>query len=419
MKNINSILSYIPIPNNSDFSIYNLPYGVYSLENESIKRIGVAIGEHILDLQFCQNMDFFHDLDFDKTVFYASNLNPLMSLGRTQNREIRQRIQHILSEDFIEKSLVENFGLVSQKNVKMHLPVQIGDYTDFYSSIDHASNVGKMFRDPHNALLPNWRHLPVAYHGRASSIFISGTNFHRPKGQILSENGQTPIFSATKALDFELEIATIIGTNSEIGKPVNTSESEDYVFGFVLFNDWSARDIQRWEYQPLGPFLGKNFFSSISPWVVTIDALELFRVVSPEQNPPVLEYLRTEGLRNFDINLEVSIQPKGGEETIVCNNNFKEMYWNVAQQIAHHTVNGCNLNTGDLLASGTISGSEPMTYGSLLELSENGNKPFSLSDGSKRTFLENNDTVIMRGWAERDGIRVGFGELMNTIIATT
>lgn len=419
MKNINSILSYIPIPKDSDFSIYNLPYGVYSLENESIKRIGVAIGEHILDLQFCQNMDFFHDLDFDKTVFYASNLNPLMSLGRTQNREIRQRIQHILSEDFIEKSLVENFGLVSQKNVKMHLPVQIGDYTDFYSSIDHASNVGKMFRDPHNALLPNWRHLPVAYHGRASSIFISGTNFHRPKGQILSENGQTPIFSATKALDFELEIATIIGTNSEIGKPVNTSESEDYVFGFVLFNDWSARDIQRWEYQPLGPFLGKNFFSSISPWVVTIDALELFRVVSPEQNPPVLEYLRTEGLRNFDINLEVSIQPKGGEETIVCNNNFKEMYWNVAQQIAHHTVNGCNLNTGDLLASGTISGSEPMTYGSLLELSENGNKPFSLSDGSKRTFLENNDTVIMRGWAERDGIRVGFGELMNTIIATT
>jgi fumarylacetoacetase len=415
MENSIKLISYIPIPKDSDFTIHNLPYGVYSCENEDIKKIGIAIGEHILDLQFCQNMDFFYDMNFDKKVFYNANLNPLMALGRVQNREIRKRIQYILSEEFPEKSLVESYGLVNQKDVKMHLPIQIGDYTDFYSSIDHATNVGKMFRDPNNALLPNWRHLPVAYHGRASSIFISGTDFHRPKGQILSDDGKTPIFSATKALDFELEIATVIGTSSEIGKPINTSESEDYVFGFVLFNDWSARDIQRWEYQPLGPFLGKNFFSSISPWVVTFDALEPFRMPSPEQNPPVLPYLKTEGLRNFDINLEVFIQPKEGKETIVCQTNFKEMYWNVAQQIAHHTVNGCNLNTGDLLASGTISGSEPMTYGSLLELSENGKKPFLLSDGSERTFLEDNDTVIMKGWAEKNSIRVGFGEVRNTI----
>ncbi len=419
MENSAKLNAYIPIPNDSDFTIYNLPYGVYSLENQDSKRIGVAIGEHILDLQFCQNMDLFHDLDFDKLVFYAQNLNPLMALGRPLNHQIRKRIQYALSESFREKNLIQEYGLVLQEGVKMHLPIQIGDYTDFYSSIDHATNVGKMFRDPNNALLPNWLHLPVAYHGRASSIFISGTNFHRPKSQILSNDGQTPIFSATKALDFELEIATIIGTNSEIGKPINTSESEDYVFGFVLFNDWSARDIQRWEYQPLGPFLGKNFFSSISPWIVTIDALEFFRVSSPEQNPPVLPYLKTEGLRNFDINLEVFIQPNGGKETKVCQTNFKEMYWNVAQQIAHHTINGCNLNTGDLLASGTISGSKPNSYGSLLELSENGKKPFLLSDGSERTFLEDNDTVIMRGWAEKDGIRVGFGEVKNTVLSTT
>ena len=416
MKNSEKINSYISVPKNSDFTIHNLPYGTYSLRNKDIKKIGVAIGEQILDLQFCQNLDLFSDLDFDKTVFSASNLNALMALGKPLNREIRKRIQQILSENYSERNLIQEFCLVHQREVKMHLPIKIGDYTDFYSSIDHASNVGKMFRDPNNPLLTNWRHLPVAYHGRASSIFVSGTNFYRPKGQILSDDGYTPIFSVTKSLDFELEIATIIGTNSEIGKPINTTESEDYVFGFVLFNDWSARDIQRWEYQPLGPFLGKNFFSSISPWVVTIDALEPFRVVSPEQNPPVMDYLKTEGLRNFDINFEVSIQPNNGRETLVCKNNFKEMYWNVAQQIAHHTVNGCNLNTGDLLVSGTVSGSEPSTYGSLLELSENGKKPFLLSDGSERTFLEDNDSVIIRGWAETDGIRVGFGELRNTVL---
>lgn len=257
------IETYINVPKNSDFSIYNLPFGVYSIENQSIKKIGIAIGNEILDLQFCQNMDFFYDLDFDKDVFFAQNLNPLMALGRRKNQEIRQRIQHILSTDFTEKNLVLSHGLVGQSEVKMHLPIQIGDYTDFYSSIKHATNVGKLFRDSQNALLPNWRHLPVAYHGRASSIFVSGTNFHCPKGQILSEDNQTPIFTPTKALDFELEIATIIGTSSEIGESITTSEAEDYIFGFVLFNDWSARDIQRWEYQPLGPFLGKNFFSSI------------------------------------------------------------------------------------------------------------------------------------------------------------
>jgi fumarylacetoacetase len=409
--------SYIEVPVHSDFTIHNLPFGIYSIDNEAIPKIGVAIGEQILDLSFCQNMDFFYDLTFDKQVFYAQNLNPMMALGRTINQNIRRRIQEILAEDFNGKQLVINHGLVRQSEAKMHLPIQIGDYTDFYSSLEHATNVGKMFRDLNNALLPNWRHLPVAYHGRASSIFISGTNFHRPKGQILTSDGQIPIFSPTKALDFELELAVIIGTNSAIGESINISESEDYIFGFVLFNDWSARDIQRWEYQPLGPFLGKNFFSSISPWVVSIDALEPFRVESPVQNPPVLDYLKTEGLRNFDIHLSVSIQPENSLETIVCNNNFKEMYWNVAQQITHHTVNGCNLNTGDLLASGTISNSLSTTYGSLLEITENGKKSIKLNDDSERTFLQDNDTVIMRGFAEKNGIRIGFGEVRGKVLA--
>ncbi len=408
--------SYINISPSSDFSIHNLPFGIYTTENEPVKRIGIAIGEQILDLQFCQNMDFFYDLDFDKKVFYAQSLNPLMALGRGTNRLIRNRIQEILTVGFGFENLIQDYGMVKQSEATMHLPVQIGDYTDFYSSIEHATNVGKMFRDPDNALLPNWRHLPVAYHGRASSIHISGTNFHRPKGQILSEDNKTPFFSETKALDFELEIATIIGTSSQIGKSINISESEDYVFGFVLFNDWSARDIQRWEYQPLGPFLGKNFFSSISPWVVTVDALASFRVESPIQNPPVLDYLKSEGLRNFDVYLSVSIQPENEEETVICQTNFKEMYWSISQQIAHHTVNGCNLNTGDLLASGTVSGSESGTYGSLLEISENGKKPIQISNDKIRTFLEDNDSVMMRGWAEKDGIRVGFGEVKGKVL---
>jgi fumarylacetoacetase len=409
--------SYVAIGPECDFSLYNLPYGIYSTENQSNKRIGVAIGEMILDIQFCEKMNFFEGIQFDKSVLFATTINGLMALGKEINLQIRHRIQSILSLDFPAKNEVLSKGLVPQNEAIMHLPIQIGDYTDFYSSIEHATNVGKMFRDPNNALLPNWRHLPVAYHGRASSICISGTPFHRPKGQILDDT-QAPIYSPTKALDFELEIGTIIGKNSKIGLPINTNESEDYVFGFVLFNDWSARDIQRWEYQPLGPFLGKNFFSSISPWVVTLEALQPFRTESPKQNPPVLAYLQTEGLQNFDLNLSVSIQPENSEETVVCTTNFKTMYWSVAQQIAHHTVNGCNLNVGDILASGTISGSEPNTYGSLLELSENGKKEIKLKNNVRRTFLADNDTVILRGWAEKDGMRVGFGEVRNKILAT-
>jgi fumarylacetoacetase len=410
--------SWVEIPQHSDFSIDNLPYGIFSTQTDFTPRLGVAIGNQILNLPFCYSQGFFDDLAIEKQVFFSNNLNDLMALGREKNKALRKIIQEILGKNFSKKELINASGLVNQAVATMHLPIKIGDYTDFYSSIEHASNAGKIFRDPSNALFANWRHLPVAYHGRASSIYVSGQNFHRPKGQILATDGKTPIFSATKALDFELEIATVIGKASTIGEPITTQQAEEYVFGFLLFNDWSARDIQRWEYQPLGPFLGKNFFSSVSPWVVTIEALEPFRVASPLQNPAVLAYLQTDGLRNFDLNLSVSIQPNHGETQTICRTNFSNMYWNIAQQIAHHTINGCNLNVGDLLASGTISGSEPDSFGSLLEKTYNGKQSFTLKDGTERCFLEDNDTVIMNGWGEKNGIRVGFGEVRNQVLST-
>ena len=303
-----------------------------------------------------------------------------------------------------------------KNSVKLHLPIKIGDYTDFYSSEQHATNVGMMFRDPQNALLPNWKHMPVAYHGRASSIFVSGTNFHRPKGQVNSSDSTLPIFSATKRLDIELEMATIIGKSNPIGQAIDVNEAEEYVFGFLLFNDWSARDIQRWEYVPLGPFLGKNFFSSVSPWVVTIEALEPFRVPAEPQNPSVLPYLKEKNRQNFDIQLEVMLKPQNTEGGVISISNFKNMYWTVAQQIAHHTVNGCNLNVGDVLASGTISGKETNSFGSLLELTWGGKNPILLTNGEKRTFVEDGDTVIIKGFAEKNGIRIDFGEVRNTVL---
>jgi fumarylacetoacetase len=303
-----------------------------------------------------------------------------------------------------------------QSDVQLHLPIAIGDYTDFYSSIEHATNVGMMFRDPENALLPNWKHLPIGYHGRTSSIVVSGENLHRPKGQVMPPNSDSPVFKESALVDFELEMGFIIGKNTTLGEKINTAEAENYIFGKVLFNDWSARDIQKWEYVPLGPFLAKNFGSSMSPWVVTLEALEPFRVQGPEQEPKVLPYLEYDGLKNYDIHLEVAIQPKNEVETIVSHSNFKYMYWNMSQQLAHHTSNGCNLKIGDLMASGTISGKEPNSYGSMLELSWGGKNPLTLKNGEKRKFIEDFDTVIMRGYCEKDSIRVGFGEVKSQLL---
>ncbi|MEM6319250.1 MAG: fumarylacetoacetase [Bacteroidota bacterium] len=403
----------IPIPKNSDFTLHNLPFGIFSTPSRT-KRIGVAVGEHILDLAAVAQLNVF---DFDLNVFNQSVLNNFIALGKATTNNVRTNIQQWLQ---VEKSPISDHLQiwVKQSEATMHLPLQIGDYTDFYSSIEHATNVGKMFRDPDKALLPNWKHLPVGYHGRTSSIVVSGQNIHRPKGQILPKGANAPIFKATEKLDFELEMAFVIGKNSTLGQSISTAEAEDYIFGMALFNDWSARDIQKWEYVPLGPFLGKSFASSMSPWIVTMEALELFRVAGPKQQLAVLPYLRYEGPKNYDIDLSVSIQPQDGQEHTVAQSNFKYMYWNMAQQLAHHTSNGCNVNVGDLMASGTISGKEEDSYGSMLELSWGGTKPIALPDGTTRTFLEDYDTVTMRGSAQKGNVRVGFGEVKTTILPT-
>jgi fumarylacetoacetase len=371
----------------------------------------------ILDLKLSSDLGVFDNLNFDFNVFENEHLNDFISLGKSITNNVRLIIQKELSDS---SSVLKNQSnlLIKQTDAEMHLPLKIGDYTDFYSSIEHATNIGSMFRDPSNPLLPNWKHIPVGYHGRVSSIIVSGIDIYRPKGQVLLPDKKTPSFQLSSRVDFELEMGFIIGKNSNLGESISASEAEGYIFGKVLFNDWSARDIQKWEYVPLGPFLGKSFASSMSPWVVTLEALDLFRIDGPEQNPKVLPYLQYKGLKNYDINLEVAIEPDNSKESIVSSSNFKYMYWNMSQQLAHHTINGCNLNIGDLMASGTISGKDKGSYGSMLELSWGGKKPVILGDGNSRVFINDNDTVIMRGYCEKNGKRVGFGEVRTKLLGS-
>ena len=407
--------TWIEIPKNSDFSIYNLPFGIFST-NKNSKRVGIAIGNNIIDLLACNELDIFKDLNINNNVFENNFLNDFINLGKNKTNKVREIIQQQLTDES-SKIKMSSVVIIPMNEAEMHLPVKVGDYTDFYSSIEHATNIGSMFRDPSNPLLPNWRHLPVGYHGRASSIIVSGIDIFRPKGQVMPLDSDKPVFTSSKRIDFELEMGYIIGKQSPLGSSITTDDADNYIFGKVLFNDWSARDIQKWEYVPLGPFLGKSFASSISPWVVTIEALDNFRVAGPIQNPEVLDYLKFNGLKNYDINLSVSILPeKTNIETIVCKSNFKYMYWNMSQQIAHHTINGCNLNVGDMMASGTISGKSKDSYGSMLELSWGGKKNIELNDGSSRTFIEDYDSVIMRGYCEKDNIRVGFGEVKSKLL---
>ena len=410
--------SFINYPQNSDFSIHNIPFGVAVFNREYIACC-TRIGDLVIDLATLYDYGFFDEIEgLNENVFEAYTLNEFIELGKPVTNAVRLKIQELLLEgsslSHDEKTIEECFYDLDK--VQMMMPLHVQNYTDFYSSIEHATNVGKMFRDPANALLPNWKHLPVGYHGRASSIVVSGINFHRPKGQMKPADAEKPIFGASKQLDFELEIAFVLNKNTEIGESISTQEAEDAIFGMVIFNDWSARDIQSWEYVPLGPFLGKNFCSSISPWVVTLEALEPFRTASPKQEPEVLDYLKFEGDKNFDINLEVYLQPENGEENLICKSNYKYMYWNMTQQLAHHTINGCNVEVGDLYASGTISGSEPNSFGSMLELTWRGQNPLKLSDGTERKFIEDHDTIIMRGFSEKNGIRVGFGEVRGKVL---
>lgn len=404
--------SWLNIEDDSDFSIHNLPFGIFSIAGEG-PRAGVAIGDQVIDLLGLSQLGAFIDLGITEKELGQKYLNDFIALGKSRTTEVRKRIQEWLC-DGSSILATNNQLLVPQSSMTMHMPVHVQDYTDFYSSEEHATNVGKMFRDPENALLPNWKHLPVGYHGRASSIIPSGIDIHRPMGQTASEKG--PVFGPSRLLDFELEMAFIIGKSTTLGQRVTTDSAEDHIFGMVLFNDWSARDIQKWEYVPLGPFLAKSFASSISPWIVTMEALQPFRTKGPDQNPPVLPYLKFRGDHNYDINLSVSIIPHKSEETIICQSNYKYMYWNMVQQLAHHTVNGCNINVGDMMASGTISGKEEDSFGSLLELSWGGTRTLELKNGIKRKFLEDGDTVIMRGNARKGNIKVGFGEVRSTVL---
>lgn len=409
--------SWVSVPAQSDFPIQNIPFGIFKTQYLP-PGAGVAIGNYVLDLVYIHEQGYLNGLGLPPGVFNQPYLNAFIGLGRKKTGAVRQRIMTLLQEDNHELQsnvAARELAIIPMEEVQMMMPINIPNYTDFYSSEGHATNVGTMFRDPKNALLPNWKHIPVGYHGRASSIVVSGTPIHRPKGQMKSPESENPHFGATHKLDFELEMAFVTCCDTPLGTSLSVAQAEENIFGLVLFNDWSARDIQQWEYVPLGPFLGKNFASTISPWIVTLDALEPFRTAGPKQEPRVLPYLEFEGDKNFDVALEVFIKATD-QESMVSRSNFKYMYWNMAQQLAHHTVNGCNIQVGDLYASGTISGSSPGSYGSLLELTWNGQKPIVLADGTQRKFLADGDEVIMRGFAQKNGVRIGFGECNGKIL---
>ena len=411
--------SWVQVPENSDFPIQNLPFGVVStLTHPEHKFVAVRIGDHVLNLATLANEGYFNDLPFTAHVFQQDFLNPIMKYGKLAIRALRNRISELLQEDNNSFRLQQEHhtALIPVTSVHTHLPVQIGDYTDFYSSKEHATNVGIMFRDPANALLPNWLWIPVGYHGRASSVIPSGHDVIRPKGQIKPDDNADPIYAPSRQIDFELEMGFITFDGKPLGQQITTAEAEDHIFGLCLFNDWSARDIQKWEYVPLGPFLAKNFASSMSCWIVTLDALQPFATATPAQHPDVLSYLKFEGNKSYDIQLEVAIEIPAQPEKVVSQSNFKYMYWNMAQQLAHHTVNGCNIRCGDLMGSGTISGPTPDSYGSMLELAWKGTKPIQMPDGSERRFIQDNDTVIMRGFCQNNGVKIGFGEVRSKLL---
>ncbi|MCH8569215.1 MAG: fumarylacetoacetase [Balneolales bacterium] len=418
-----SLRAFFDIPADSDFSIQNLPFGIFRPSQRHAPRVGVAIGHFVLDLYVLETSGFFDGPALrEQDVFGDRWLNPFMDLGKAARVEARKKISELLSgkdERLKNDSDLQKRALIPMDQVVLELPVQIGDYTDFYSSREHATNVGTMFRGKDNALQPNWLHLPVGYHGRSSSVVVSGTPLHRPMGQTKADDAENPVFGPSRLVDFELEMGFFVSGGNELGSRLSMQEAEDNIFGLVLVNDWSARDIQKWEYVPLGPFLAKNFGTSISPWVITTEALEPFRTKGPVQtDPEVLDYLKpARPDQTYDLRLEVAIQGEEMEKPhTVCVSNFKYLYWSMAQQLVHHAATGCNMRTGDMLASGTISGPTEDSYGSMLELSWRGAKSVPLSNGEERKFLKDGDTVIMRGWGQGDGYRVGFGECAGKLL---
>ncbi len=408
-------VSRVKIPDASPFTLYNLPYGIFSEIGKSAGRPGVAIGNNVIDLAGAWEAGLFEGLGIARSVFSAPYLNDFMALGRKTHTAVRERLQEFLRHPAVFPERATRRLLLPMDEIQLHLPVRIGDYTDFYASEPHAVRVGKLFR-PDNPLLPNWKSLPVAYHGRASSVVVSGTPVHRPKGQVLTAADSRPQLLPTQALDFELELGCLIGKASQQGEPVPVDSAADYIFGLVLVNDWSARDIQRWEYQPLGPFTSKNFATTISPWVVTWEAIRPFLVAPPQQDPAPLPYLKEACRELPDIELSVAIRLEKGRGKVVTRTRSTYLYWTIAQQIAHHTVTGCNLRVGDLLASGTISGPEEGAQGCLLELTHNGTRPLAFENGLMRSYLEDGDEVVMTGWCERNGMKIGFGEAKGLVV---
>ncbi|MFD0862396.1 fumarylacetoacetase [Sungkyunkwania multivorans] len=410
--------TWLHVPENSDFPIQNIPFGVF-LTRDDVITIGTRIGNTAIDLAALHQLGYFKGVPLTDDIFLQDTLNDFIDDGRKTWRLTRNRIAEIFDKE--NPSLQNNkehrdIVLFDMDEIEMQLPVHIGDYTDFYSSKEHATNVGTMFRDPDKALLPNWLHIPVAYHGRSSSIVPSGTNIHRPMGQTMPAGAETPVFGPSRLVDFELEMAFIATDGNQLGEPIPIEKAEEHIFGLVLLNDWSARDIQKWEYVPLGPFLAKNFASSISPWIVTLDALEPFRVAGPQPIKEQLPYLQYEGEKSYDIHLEVAITPENSSPTTVCRSNFKYLYWNMAQQLAHHTVNGCLINSGDMMGSGTISGPTKDSYGSMLELTWRGENPIKMADGTERKFINDGDTVTMTGYCKNNEVRIGFGEVSNKLL---
>lgn len=456
-----TLRSFVPVADGSDFPIQNLPYGVFRTPEQEQPRIGVRIGEYVLDLRVIEHRGFFKPVFGDEHVLCKRSLNKFMGLGRPAWTAGREIISGLLRHDeptLRDDATLRAEALIPVAQVIMELPCEIGDYTDFYSSKEHATNVGIMMRGRDNALQPNWLWLPVGYHGRASSIVVSGTDVRRPRGQTKADEAAGPSFGPTRLLDFELETGFFVGTGNRLGEPIPIARAEEHIFGMVLVNDWSARDIQKWEYVPLGPFLAKNFATTISPWVVTMEALRPWRCAGPAQEPPPLAYLREDGTErhrdkgsegrtglgttgrrddedrgdvnasglsslrpsvpsSIDIRLEVGLQTATMERPeVICRSNFKHLYWSMAQQLAHHTVTGCNLRPGDLLASGTISGPTPDSFGSLIELTWRGERPLKFANGEERKFLQDGDCVVLTGWCPGDGYRVGFGECRGRVL---
>jgi len=413
-----SLKSFIEVAPDSHFPLENLPFGVFKPRNAAA-RVGVALGERVVDLSALQEAGHFPDIQ-NRQLFARDCLNEFLALGRPAWRKVREVLQKLLAADnptLRDDSNLRERTFHQQGDVEMQLPVMIGNYTDFYSSYHHAHNVGTMLRGAENALMPNWKWLPVAYHGRASSVVVSGTDVRRPKGQIKLAEAAAPIIAPTKSLDYELEMAFLIGPGNSLGQPIPIDKAFDHIFGFVLMNDWSARDIQAWEYQPLGPFLAKNFCTSISPWVVTMEALEPFRKALPKQDPEPLDYLRAKSDFTFDIQLEARLQTANLKSPhTITRTNFQNLYWSVAQQLAHHAVGGCNLQPGDLLASGTISGPTEESRGCMLELTWRGANPLKLPSGEERKWLDDGDVLSIAGWCQAGGYRVGFGEVTGKIL---